>query len=116
MKLCYIENNVLYFTSDIDNQWGDDWDDIPYEHNASPPYETSTTVKKIAFIGDYSEPCSLFKNSPYSVADINNGIIHWAYTAKAGGLYGGDSMGKAIKWLKDNNFEWAVLHESTTYT
>ena len=110
LKLCYCANNIMYFTSDMASQWGDDWDDVPYEHNASPPYETRTTVKKIAFIGDYSESCSLFKNSPYSVSDINNGIIHWAYTAKAGGLYGGDSMGKAIKRLKDNNFEWAVLH------
>ena len=111
LKLCYCFNNIMYFTSDMTAQWGDDWDDIPYEYNASPPYETRTTVKKIAFIGDYSEPCGHFRNSPYSVAEINNGIIHWAYTAKAGGLYGGDTMGKAIKWLKDNNFEWAVLHE-----
>ena len=110
MKLCYCANNILYFTSDIDNQWGDDWDDRPYEHNAGTPYETHTTVKKIAFIGYYSEPCSYHHSSPYSVADINNGIIHWAYTAKAGGLYDGDSIGKAIKWLKENNFEWAVLH------
>ena len=27
------------------------------------------------------------------------------------GLYGGDSIDKAIKWLMDNKFEWAVLHE-----
>ena len=56
MKLCYLENNIMYFTSDIENQWGDDWDDRPYEHNAGTPYETHTTVKKIAFIGYYSEP------------------------------------------------------------
>ena len=50
LKLCYLESSVMYFTSDIDNQWGDDWDDIPYEHNAGKPYETNTIVKKIAFI------------------------------------------------------------------
>ena len=111
LKLCYLENNIMYFTSDIENQWGDDWDDRSYEHNAGTPYETHTTVKKIAFIGYYSEPCSLRNNSPYSVQDINNGAVPWAYTDEAGGLYGGDSMGKAIKWLKDNEFEWAVLHE-----
>ena len=70
-----------------------------------------TIVKKIAFIGYYSEPCSYHHNSPYSVQDINNGAVPWAFTDKVGGLFGGDSMGKAIKWLKDNDFEWAVLHE-----
>ena len=105
LKLCYCANNIMYFTSDMSAQWGDDWDDRPYEHNAGTPYETHTTVKKIAFIGHYSEPYS-----PYSVAEINNGVVPWAYTDEAGGLYGGDSMGKAIKWLKDNDFEWAVLH------
>ena len=39
MKLCYLENNIMYFTSDIENQWGDDWDDRPYEHNAGKPYQ-----------------------------------------------------------------------------
>lgn len=29
----------MYFTSDIENQWGDDWDDRPYEHNAGKPYQ-----------------------------------------------------------------------------
>ena len=110
MKLCYLENNIMYFTSDIKNQWGDDWNDRPYEHNAGTPYETHTTVKKIAFIGYYSEPCSYHHNSPYSVQDINNGAVPWAFTDEAGGLFGGDSMDKAIKWLMDNKFEWAVLH------
>ena len=40
----------MYFTSDMTAQWGDDWDDRPYEHNAGPPYETHTIVKKIDFI------------------------------------------------------------------
>ena len=34
----------MYFTSDMAAQWGDDWDDRPYEHNAGKPYETHTTV------------------------------------------------------------------------
>ena len=38
-KLCYVEGNIAYFTTqDLDKQWGDDWDDAPYEHNAGLPY------------------------------------------------------------------------------
>ena len=44
LKLCYCANNIMYFTSDMTAQWGDDWDDRPYEHNAGSPYETHTTV------------------------------------------------------------------------
>lgn len=43
-KLCYIESSgsggTAYFTTnDLDRQWGDDWNDAPYEHNAGSPYE-----------------------------------------------------------------------------
>lgn len=39
-KLCYVHDNWAYFTTQkIENQWGDDWDDAPYEHNAEEPYE-----------------------------------------------------------------------------
>lgn len=38
-KLCYVEDNFAYFTNDFENQWGDDWNDRPYEHNAGEPYE-----------------------------------------------------------------------------
>lgn len=41
----------MYFTPDIENQWGDDWDDRLYEHNADPPYEDDKTIKKIKFKG-----------------------------------------------------------------
>ena len=99
----------MYFTSDIENPWGDDWDDRPYEHNAGTPYETQTTVTTIKFRGHYTMPCDFYLNSPYSVQDINNGAVPWAYTDEIGGLFGGDSMDKAIKWLMDNKFEWEYV-------
>ena len=38
-KLCYVSNGVLYFTNkELSEQWGDDWNDHPYEHNAGEPY------------------------------------------------------------------------------
>ena len=39
-KLCYVQNNKAFFTTqNLEDQWGDDWDDIPYEHNSGYPYE-----------------------------------------------------------------------------
>ena len=49
--------------------------------------------------------------SCFEYSDIVYKVKLRTYTDAAGGLFGGDSMGKAIKWLKDNDFEWAVLHE-----
>ena len=37
--LCYVAGNFAYFTTKpLSEQWGDDWDDAPYEHNAGTPY------------------------------------------------------------------------------
>ena len=53
MKLCYIDphDRSAWFTScELDKQWGDDWNDAPYEHNAGEPYrdhyETDSDGKK----------------------------------------------------------------------
>ena len=37
--LCFVDKTWAYFTTKpIESQWGDDWDDAPYEHNAGEPY------------------------------------------------------------------------------
>ncbi|OGN14800.1 MAG: hypothetical protein A3J47_00270 [Candidatus Yanofskybacteria bacterium RIFCSPHIGHO2_02_FULL_43_22] len=37
--LCFVEGNTAYFTTqELSKQWGDDWNDAPYEHNAERPY------------------------------------------------------------------------------
>lgn len=43
VKLCYVEPEtdsprVFFTTRDLKDQWGDDWNDAPYEHNAGHPY------------------------------------------------------------------------------
>lgn len=39
-KLCYVKGSFAYFTTqELSKQWGDDWNDAPYEHNAGEPYE-----------------------------------------------------------------------------
>ena len=38
--LCYIDGPWAYFTTrPVAEQWGDYWDDAPYEHNAGEPYK-----------------------------------------------------------------------------
>ena len=88
-----IHEKVAYFTPSLDLIWGDDWDDVPYEHNACIPYDRD-------FVDNYSKAIELeiilipfainkkyfFKepkdwscgcNSCFSVRDINNGVIPW---------------------------------------
>lgn len=105
-QLCYVEDLwdsstlLLYFSEmPAKKQWGDDWDDAPYEHNAGTPYEYDYDqpeqgvengrgiYPKINIFKVYLEtrdwkqnfitPRTGCNNSPYSVEDINNGAIPW---------------------------------------
>lgn len=87
-ELCYIWGNKAYFTSDWKHQWGDDWDDAPYEHNAGTPYDFYFEDKiehKIELKTLYFEfpnewvklPYDDFSNSPFSIEAINRGDIAW---------------------------------------
>jgi len=108
-KLCFVRTldsdnaHVLFFTPfDARNVTGDDWDDTPYEHNASEPYyarlgsykdvhskkETGAVMEDVGdkmvkvLIYSYEtatlvSPCSYVLNSDYSVEDINKGVVPW---------------------------------------
>ena len=88
-KLCYIDPDEpkAYFTSNWEHQWGDDWDDRPYEHNAGLPYESyydgdkeiPISIKTVYFDLNWGweMPCSNVDNSRYSVKDINNHRVPW---------------------------------------
>lgn len=78
-KLCYVRDNKAFFTTlSLEKQWGDDWDDAPYEHNAGSPYlEKGQELVTLYFSGEFNEPCSDLFSSPYSVKSINAGAIPW---------------------------------------
>jgi hypothetical protein len=86
-KLCYVDDNFAWFTTaPLDKQWGDDWNDAPYEHNAGAPYEWAEhrdmpeyKLTKLAFYHEYAEtPADIAGcNSRYSVQAINSGAIAW---------------------------------------
>lgn len=89
--------HVAYFTRlDLLEQWGDDWNDAPYDCNAGEPYEnTEGNIIKVpfAFIGseddegyfstyplEYKQPWNYGGgNCPWSVEDINLGAVPWLF-------------------------------------
>lgn len=87
-RLCYVSGPWAYFTTqDVEKQWGDDWDDAPYEHNAGEPYEPMTergedwAIRKVAWEGPFVTPDEGHLNSPYSVRAINRGWrVSWLQT------------------------------------
>lgn len=91
--LCYVSGNVAYFTTQaLESQWGDDWNDAPYEHNAGPPYtpfcindwdqhgKPMWAIYKLMFDGPFVTPDHTHANSPFSVDDINAKAIAWLRT------------------------------------
>ena len=100
--LCYVDGSFAYFTTQsLSKQWGDDWDDAPYEHNAGEPYTPTVyhysdergdvkserdwnadgtpkwEIVKVAFDGDFSAPRDGVQNSRWSVRDINKKCVPW---------------------------------------
>jgi hypothetical protein len=106
--LCYIDGSWAYFTTQsLSKQWGDDWDDAPYEHNAEIPYTPSFfhysdergsvknprdwnedgtprwEILKVAWEGNFCPPCewAVAGNSNWSVRNINKKCIPWLQRA-----------------------------------
>lgn len=98
---------------------GDDWNDVPYEHNAGYPYEydydapeqgvengqgiyPKINIKKIYFeLSDYKVPRSGYLNSPYSVETINKGVVAWIWNDNFK-LFAGTTIDKFIETIEDN--------------
>lgn len=96
--LCYVTHSIAFFTTQpLEKQWGDDWNDAPYEHNAGDPYgwrpekwvngqgnvpndEPSWEIVKVYFDGPWETPSEYERNSRWSVEDINAGLTPWLVT------------------------------------
>lgn len=54
--LCYVREHLAWFTTaPLLEQWGDDWNDIPYEDNAGDPYESKAgeyRLYRLAYTSD----------------------------------------------------------------
>ena len=86
-RLCYIRNNIAFFTTQaIEDQWGDDWNDAPYEHNAGDPYDwwegsekPRYEIIRVHFEAPMETPANKAwsGNSRYSVDEINAKHVAW---------------------------------------
>ena len=86
-QLCYVDLPFVWFTTDFVGQWGDDWDDIPYECNAGQPYPPKfigrdyELFRVAVFPNPYKHqlrvPADAHYSSPWSVMDINNKLVPW---------------------------------------
>lgn len=120
-RLCYVKDGILYFTDRFDTQWGDDWDDAPYEHNAGSPYEggensrdTDGVLRLFAYEPSFylSEPKDGYMNSPFSVKQINKKFIPWLLysdgeTKEA--LFAGETIPQAKAFFKKTNIRFGEL-------
>lgn len=121
-RLCYIcpRTKFAFFTNaPLDLQWGDDWNDAPYEHNAGDPYpdhrkdgqRIAHEVIRIAWEGPYETPAERAgSNSSWSVQDINRGCIAWLLpgwdaTEKTTPVAAGTSLVDFARILKANEGE-----------
>lgn len=104
-KLCYVEDGVAYFTSaPLEEQWGDDWNDAPYEHNAGRPYlKDGYAILKIKYQADLWTPVQLCfcDNSPYSVEEINSGRVAWLSNNKGVNIFAGASIEEFKEKVKE---------------
>ena len=119
-KLCFVGNNKAYFTTqDLEKQWGDDWNDVPYEHNAGSPYtwregeEESNSLKlktpwqilDVYYEADLETPDTGHSNSPYSVEGINKGQKAWlespSYIKNPVRVFAGTTLSQFLAIIKD---------------
>lgn len=119
-RLCYVDGQKAWFTDNFEKQWGDDWNDKPYECNAGEPYNSwseliednedifkrkykhhQIKLKTLYFeTNDWSEqkPCDMGR---FSVEDINKGTIAWVHTDKFN-ILAGTEIEEFIKIIKEN--------------
>jgi hypothetical protein len=124
-RLCYVEEPWAYFTTqELSKQWGDDWDDRPYEHNAGAPYKWHDgrdgepwEIVKVAWYADLITPCEGHVNSPYSVQDINQGAVPWLRTPSYSSrkvqveIYAGTTLDEFIRVVESVGGEVYLKHE-----
>lgn len=76
-KLCYVEDDLAWFTRlPLEEQWGDDWDKPYYYSNAGWPYDEENLIRLSFFCPDLEEPKDII-DCPYSVKAINSGAVAW---------------------------------------
>lgn len=108
LKLCYVDEGIAYFSNNPE-QWGDDWNDKPYECNAGTPYdhEDEFEVISIGFNPNdkYEEPTEYFYGIQLSVEEINKKYTPWLIPTdrELEPIFAGDSIYTFCKKIKKAN-------------
>ena len=105
-RLCYVEDAFAWFTTQpLSKQWGDDWNDAPYEHNAGIPYgwRTGSTgdpyeLLSVGFHVSAETPAGY----SVSVEQINGGERPWLKPYRGDGLMAGASLEDFIAFCHAN--------------
>ena len=107
-KLCYVDNIAdseyyyeMYFTSNMEGQWGDDWNDRPAFCNAERPYEDKDH-DIFCIIMSSSWNTFIFGGKTYSVEDMNNHKAAWLISKYDNTIIeGGDTLLEVINKIKN---------------
>lgn len=106
-RLCFISEGLAFFTTnELSQQWGDDWNDAPYEHNAGEPYKWREGygepyhILNLYFTSLYDEPCEGLSNSPFSVEQINQKCTPWLTSNDDPPIYAGETLAGFIEKIK----------------
>lgn len=95
-QLCYVEGEgpyALHFTSSLDEQWGDDWNDSPWWCNAGTPYvHRKTDIVVVCLYGGY-EP----NLSDVSVERINRERLPWLMSCDCPSIAAGTTLREFLR-------------------
>lgn len=97
MYLCFADRGELWFTDKkAKDVWGDDWDDIPLEHNAGEPYvDRCKHSVKIGVTGGDDTSDNEYQLVTFDQIMDNAGIINSDFSAEI--------------LNKDKIFQWAEI-------
>lgn len=124
----YVNGNqyYLYFTNNMNKQWGDDWDDVPYEHNAEVPYSDDTDIICIPVSFEFLKIQKLLEDKnidPIAYEELNTrypNIFNYDIKEPKDYAYSGNSPfsvdminAQAIPWLWINNWEPKKIQNAT---
>ena len=91
----------MYFTSNMEGQWGDDWNDRPAFCNAERPYEDKDH-DILCIIMSSSWNTFIFGGKTYSVEDMNNHKAAWLISKDSNTIIeGGDTLLEVINKIKN---------------
>ena len=131
-QLCFYRDQILWFTDNFKNQWGDDWNDAPYDCNAEPPYEIYDERLKNEHRGHLVKVAVDFDGNVYdetpqgdyvTVEEINAGRRPWmtirqwvegSDTPRYYHLHGGDALRCVLDTLETAGVDCGVLARNFT--